>query len=73
MPTSGTAALQKSNGLDTTLSAAIVSTSATTGITLASVTGMNNTGTIRVGTEDITYVGFDGTELQGVTPVKVPK
>ena len=25
---------------------------------------MNNSGTVRVGSEDITYVGFDGTELQ---------
>ena len=66
-PTTGAAALQKSNGLNTTLSAAIASTSATTGITLTSITGMNNSGTIRVGNEDIDYVGFSGTELTGVT------
>ena len=67
MPTTGATATKKSNGLDTTISAAIVSTTATTGITLTSVTGMNNSGTVRVGSEDITYVGFSGTELTGVT------
>ena len=67
MPTTGAAALQKSNGLNTTLDGAISSTSATSGITLDSITGMNNQGTIRIGTEDITYVGFSGSELTGVT------
>ena len=32
-----------------------------------SITGMNNQGTVRIGTEDITYVGFSGSELTGVT------
>jgi len=67
MPTTGAAALQKSSGLNTTLDGAISSTSATSGITLDSITGMNNQGTIRIGTEDITYVGFSGSELTGVT------
>ena len=44
MPTTGATATKKSNGLDTTISAAITSTTATTGITLTSVTGMNNSG-----------------------------
>ena len=67
MPTTGAAALQKSNGLNTTLDGAISSTSATSGITMDSITGMNNQGTVRIGTEDITYVGFSGSELTGVT------
>jgi hypothetical protein len=67
MPTTGAAALQKSNGLNTTLDGAISSASATSGITLDSITGMNNQGTVRIGTEDITYVGFSGLELTGVT------
>ena len=67
MPTTGAAALQKSNGLNTTLNGAITSAAATTGITLTSITGMNNQGTVRIGTEDITYVGFSSSELTGVT------
>ena len=65
MPTTGAAALQKSSGLNTTLDGAIATTSVTSGITLDSITGMNNQGTIRIGTEDITYVGFSGSELTG--------
>jgi hypothetical protein len=67
MPTTGAAALQKSNGLNTTLNGAITSAAATTGITLTSITGMNNQGTVRIGTEDITYVGFSSNDLTGVT------
>ena len=66
MPTTGATALQKSNGLDTTLDGAISSTSATSGITMDSITGMNNQGTVRIDSEDITYVGFSGLELTGV-------
>ena len=66
MPTTGAAATQKSNGLNTTLNGAISSTSATSGITMTSITGMNNQGTIRIGSEDITYLGFSGSELTGV-------
>ena len=36
-----------------------------------SITGMNNQGTIRIGTEDMTYVGFSGSELTGVTRVEL--
>ena len=67
MPTSGATALQKSNGLDTTLNGAITDATATSGITLTSITGMNNQGTVRIGTEDITYVGFSSNDLAGVT------
>ena len=67
MPTTGAAALQKSNGLNTTLNGAITSAAATTGIILTSITGMNNQGTVRIGTEDITYVGFSSNDLTGVT------
>jgi hypothetical protein len=49
------------------LDGAIATTSITSGITLDSITGMNNQGTIRIGTEDMTYVGFSGSELTGVT------
>ena len=54
-PTTGAAALQKSNGLNTTLDGAISSASATSGITLDSITGMNNQGTVRIGTEAVSY------------------
>ena len=67
MPTTGATALQKSNGLDTTLNGAITDAAATSGITLTSITGMNNQGTVRIGTEDITYVGFSSNDLAGVT------
>jgi hypothetical protein len=67
MPTTGATALQKSNGLDTTLNGAITDATATSGITLTSITGMNNQGTVRIGTEDITYVGFSSNDLAGVT------
>ena len=56
-----------SNGVTTTLTAAISSTSATTGITIASKTRMPDTGTINVGSENISYTGFSSLELTGVT------
>ena len=56
-----------SNGVTTTLSAAISSTSATTGITIASKTNMPDVGTINVGSENISYTGFSDLELTGVT------
>ena len=54
------------SGMETTLSAAIASTTATTGITLTSVSGFPTNGTVQVGTENITYTGISGTELTGV-------
>ena len=56
-----------SNGVTTTLTAAISSTSATTGITIASKDRMPDTGTINVGSENISYTGFSSLELTGVT------
>ncbi len=56
-----------SNGVTSTLTAAITSTTQTTGITLASVTNMPTTGTINVGSENISYTGFSTLELTGVT------
>ena len=52
----------------TTLSAAIISTGQTTGITLTSVLDFPTSGTsyILVGTEFIKYTGISGTELTGV-------
>ena len=56
-----------SNGITTTLTAAIASTSATTGITIASKDRMPDVGTINVGSENISYTGFNSLELTGVT------
>src|SRR5210317_1974612 len=56
-----------SNGVTSTLTAAITSTTATTGITLASIDNMPTTGTINVGSENISYTGFSNLELTGVT------
>jgi len=56
-----------SNGVTSTLTAAITSTTATTGITLASINNMPTTGTINVGSENISYTGFSNLELTGVT------
>ena len=56
-----------SNGITSTLTAAITSTTATTGITLASITDMPTEGTINVGSENISYTGFNTLELTGVT------
>jgi hypothetical protein len=56
-----------SNGITSTLTAAIASTTATTGITLASITDMPTEGTINVGSENISYTGFSTLELTGVT------
>ena len=56
-----------SNGVTTTLTAAIASTSATTGITIASKDRMPDVGTINVGSENISYTGFNSLELTGVT------
>ena len=56
-----------SNGVTTTLTAAIASTTATTGITIASKDRMPDVGTINVGSENISYTGFNSLELTGVT------
>ena len=56
-----------SNGVTSTLTAAISSTSATTGITIASKDRMPDSGTINVGSENISYTGFNSLELTGVT------
>jgi hypothetical protein len=56
-----------SNGVTTTLTAAITTTSQTTGITIASKTRMPDSGTINVGSENISYTGFSDLELTGVT------
>jgi len=56
-----------SNGVTSTLTAAISSTSATTGITIASKDRMPDSGTINVGSENISYTGFSSLELTGVT------
>ena len=52
--------------LSTTLSAAISSASATTGITLTSVANLPTLGLLLVGTEQISYTGLSSTELTGV-------
>ena len=56
-----------SNGVTSTLTAAIATTTATAGITIASKTGMPDSGTINVGSENISYTGFNSLELTGVT------
>jgi hypothetical protein len=56
-----------SDGVTSTLTAAIASTTATTGITIASKDRMPDSGTINVGSENISYTGFSGLELTGVT------
>ena len=55
-----------SNGITSTLTAAITSTTATTGITIASKVNMPNSGTINVDSENISYTGFNSLELTGV-------
>ena len=56
-----------SDGVTSTLTAAIASTTATTGITIASKDRMPDSGTINVGSENISYTGFNSLELTGVT------
>ena len=56
-----------SNGVTSTLTAAIASTTATAGITIASKDRMPDVGTINVGSENISYTGFSSLELTGVT------
>ena len=56
-----------SNGVTSTLTAAITTTAQTTGITIASKDRMPTEGTINVGSENISYTGFSGLELTGVT------
>jgi hypothetical protein len=56
-----------SDGVTSTLTAAIASTTATTGITIASKDRMPDSGTINVGSENISYTGFSSLELTGVT------
>ena len=56
-----------SDGVTSTLTAAITSTTATTGITIASKDRMPDSGTINVGSENISYTGFNSLELTGVT------
>ena len=56
-----------SDGVTSTLTAAITSTTATAGITIASKDRMPNSGTINVGSENISYTGFNNLELTGVT------
>jgi len=56
-----------SNGVTSTLTAAIATTTATTGITIASKDRMPDSGTINVGSENISYTGFNSLELTGVT------
>ena len=56
-----------SNGVTSTLTAAISSTSATTGITIASKDRMPDSVTINVVSENISYTGFNSLELTGVT------
>ena len=56
-----------SNGVTSTLTAAIATTTATAGITIASKTRMPDSGTINVGSENISYTGFNSLELTGVT------
>ena len=56
-----------SDGVTSTLTAAIATTTATTGITIASKNRMPDSGTINVGSENISYTGFNSLELTGVT------
>ena len=56
-----------SNGVTSTLTAAITTTTQTTGITIASKDRMPTEGTINVGSENISYTGFNSLELTGVT------
>ncbi len=56
-----------SDGVTSTLTAAITSTTATAGITIASKNRMPDSGTINVGSENISYTGFSSLELTGVT------
>ena len=56
-----------SDGVTSTLTAAIASTTATTGITIASKDRIPDSGTINVGSENISYTGFNNLELTGVT------
>jgi hypothetical protein len=56
-----------SDGVTSTLTAAIATTTATAGITIASKNRMPDSGTINVGSENISYTGFSGLELTGVT------
>ena len=56
-----------SDGVTSTLTAAIATTTATAGITIASKDRMPDSGTINVGSENISYTGFSGLELTGVT------
>ena len=56
-----------SNGVTSTLTAAIATTTETAGITIASKTRMPDSGTINVGSENISYTGFNSLELTGVT------
>ena len=56
-----------SDGVTSTLTAAIATTTATTGITIASKDRMPAVGTINVGSENISYTGFNNLELTGVT------
>ena len=56
-----------SDGVTSTLTAAIATTTATAGITIASKNRMPDSGTINVGSENISYTGFNSLELTGVT------
>ena len=56
-----------SNGITSTLTAAITTVAQTTGITIASKDRMPTEGTINVGSENISYTGFNSLELTGVT------
>ena len=56
-----------SDGVTSTLTAAIATTTATAGITIASKDRMPDSGTINVGSENISYTGFNSLELTGVT------
>ena len=56
-----------SDGVTSTLTAAIATTTATAGITIASKNRMPDSGTINVGSENISYTGFSDLELTGVT------
>ena len=56
-----------SNGVTSTLTAAITTVAQTTGITIASKDRMPTEGTINVGSENISYTGFNSLELTGVT------
>jgi len=54
-----------SNGVTTTLAAAISSTTQTTGITLTASTGMPSKGVLQVGSENIRYTSISGSEVLG--------